>query len=114
MGREGAPRHDYEFDGSTRDHALLEAQNRSAATGRPFAPNQRVEVHHILPVNEAIKRGVPPEIVKSKANAAVVGKGFEHRTIHREIERMPPEQRENYIAAIIWYLFEQAKKLTGG
>lgn len=51
----------------------------------PGKENAVVEVHHILPINEGLKRGVPKEALRSQQNAVATETKF-HDRVHRELD----------------------------
>ncbi len=68
----------YEFDDRIIQQELMRWHTKN-----PAQPTTRLEVHHILPVHEAKKRGVPRQAIKSQQNAVAVPKEF-HKRVHRE------------------------------
>lgn len=68
----------YEFRKRTKDVALNEAQEED-----------ELEVHHIVPVSVARRKGVSPDLVRSPINAVAMPKKK-----HREIDHNDPDLDE--------------------
>ena len=51
----------------------------------PDKQDVKPEVHHILPVSEGLKRGVPKQALKSQENAVALDPDF-HQEVHRETD----------------------------
>lgn len=75
MSRKG-----YEFSDRTKYQA-----KKRWHTKNPGRENEELEVHHLLPVSEGKKRGVPRDALRSDENAIAVPKDF-HQEIHRELD----------------------------
>lgn len=89
----------YEFTDKTKKKAEKDAGGISP-TGQPLV---KPEHHHLLPVAEAKKRGIPPAVVRQPQNDVPVTHQ-EHVQIHRELRKKPPEEKEEYLSAIAQWL----------
>lgn len=73
-----ANRRGFEFSNRTKE----EERSRWHAKN-PGRERESLQVHHILPISEGKKRGVPRESIRSQQNAVAVPKEF-HKRIHRK------------------------------
>ena len=77
MNRRGA-----EFENRIKDQEKIRWHTKN-----PGNAEAKLEIHHILPIGEGLKRGVPKEALSSQQNAVAVTPEF-HKEIH---EKADPE-----------------------
>lgn len=63
---------------------IIEEERINWHKKNPGNEGAELEVHHILPIAEGLKRGVPKRALKSQQNAVAVEKGF-HKEVHQKL-----------------------------
>jgi len=71
----------YEFSDRVKDEETTRWHSKN-----PGREDEKVEIHHILPISEAKKRDVPKEAVRSQQNAVGVSQEF-HKEIHEKMDQ---------------------------
>jgi len=83
MSRRGA-----EFENRIKDQEKIIWHKKN-----PGNAEAKLEIHHIMPIEEGLKRGVPKEALSSQQNAVAVTPEF-----HQEIHNKTDQETYNVIA----------------